>query len=228
MLLNSIFFSLITFLLPQLPFNWVSFKMQKRTNKDGKMVRTNANVYFGRKGDMVTHFTHPAEIFLLNNREGELKVYNPEKNSVYQSINYASGSQSTTFYYFLMNQYHDMGLSRMGFKLADTKVDGKLLVNVWEPPKKVDGLDDIELVRNNNLPIFMGYRTEKGEYLKKIFYYNYESIRGINFPMSITEIDYVKKDSIVTKTTFESFQFDLASDLEMLRYEVPRDATLEK
>lgn len=202
--------------------------MEKRSNRAGKTTKLNAEIFFGRKGDMVTHFTNPAEVFIINNKEGELSVYNPETNSVYQSVNYQAGSESTTFYYFLMNQSADMGLNRIGFKLADTKVDGKLLINYWEPPKKVDGLADIELVREGGKPIFMGYRDRKKNYIKKVYYYNYESFRGINFPMSITEIDYVEKDSIVSKTTFDSFQFDMASDLEMLRFEIPKDATLEK
>lgn len=202
--------------------------MVKRTNREGKTIKLDADVFFGRKGEMVTHYTYPTEVFILNNKEGELSVYSPEKNSVFQSVNYQAGSQSTTFYYFLMNQASDMGLKRMGFKLADTRVEGKLLVNIWETPTKIEGLHDIELVREGGKPIFMGYRDSKKNYIKKVYYYKYEFMRGFNFPMAITEIDYIEKDSLVSKTTFDSFQFDMASDLDMLRFEVPADAVLEK
>ena len=33
----------------QLPFNWVSFEMEKRANRDGKTSKMNAEIYFGRK-----------------------------------------------------------------------------------------------------------------------------------------------------------------------------------
>ncbi|MEQ9402830.1 MAG: hypothetical protein RIM99_04525 [Cyclobacteriaceae bacterium] len=223
-----LYLALVLSLAPQAPFNWVSFKMEKRANRDGKTTKLNADIYFGRKGEMVTHFTSPAEVYILNNKKGELSVYNPEINSVYQSVNYQAGSESTTFYYFLMNQSADMGLNRIGFKLSDSKVDGKLLINIWEPPQEIPGLADIELVRDSGKPIFMGYRDKKGKYVKKVFYYNYEFFRGINFPMAITEIDYVEQDSIVSKTTFNSFQFDMASDQEMLQFQIPKDAVPEK
>lgn len=223
-----IYLSFLLAVSSQLPFNWVSFEMEKRANRDGKTTKLNAKVYFGRQGDMVTNFTHPVEVMIVNNKEGELSVYNPETNSVYQSVNYQTGSESTTFYYFLMNQTQDMGLKRIGFELADSKVDGKQLISYWEPPQAIEGLADIELVRSDRKPIFMGYRDKKGNYIKKVFYYDYQFQRGFNFPMSITEIDYLEKDSIVSKTTFKSFNFDLAEDLDMLRFEIPADATLEK
>ncbi|MEQ9008160.1 MAG: hypothetical protein RLP12_09770 [Ekhidna sp.] len=203
--------------------------MEKRTNKDGKTIKMTADIYFSSNGNMVSHFLTPAEVYIINNEEGELKIYNPVANQVFESTNYQSGSQSTTFYYFLKNQYADMGLKRVGFELSDIKVENDLLINYWTPPKKVDGFNDIELVRKARKPIFMGYRDRKGNYLKKVFYYDYEHIGyGIDFPTTITEIDYVEGDSIVSKTTFNSFRFDDESDFEMLNFEIPKDAKLVK
>ena len=217
------------FLSFQGPFQWLKFELEKRSNKDGKTVQMNADIYFARNGSMVSHFISPAEAIVINNEDGEMKIYNPERNEVYESVNYQGGSQSTTFYYFLKNQSHDMGLKQAGFDLAETKVDGDLLISFWEPSKKVDGLKDIELVRKARNPIFMGYRDKKGNYFKKVYYYDYETIAfGIDFPKSITEIDYVEKDSIVSKTSFQSFRFDDNVDKEMLDYTIPENAKLVK
>ncbi|MEP0984788.1 hypothetical protein [Ekhidna sp.] len=211
------------------PFKLAKFEMEKRTNKDGKTIKMNADIYFSSDGSMVSHFVSPAEVYIINNEEGELKIYNPLNNQVFESTNYQSGSQSTTFYYFLKNQYADMGLKRVGFELSDIKVDGDLLINYWTPPEEVGAFSDIELVRKARKPIFMGYRDRKGKYLKKVYYYNYENIGyGIEFPMSITEIDYTEQDSIVSKTTFQGFRFDDQSDFEMLNFEIPKDAKLIK
>lgn len=209
------------------PFRLVKFEMEKRTNKEGKTIKMNADIYFSSDGNMVSHFVSPAEVYIINNEEGELKIYNPEANQVFESTNYQSGSQSTTFYYFLKNQYADMGLKRVGFELGDIKAEGDLLINYWTPPEEVNGFSDIELVRKARKPIFMGYRNRKGAYIKKVFYYNYQNIGfGMEFPTSITEIDYLDKDSIVSKTTFKGFRFDDDADYEMLNFQVPKDAKL--
>lgn len=210
-------------------FEWVKFEMVKRSNRDGKTVKMEADIYFARKGDMLLHFVSPSEAYILNNEDGELRIYNPVTNEVFESVNYQSGSQNATFYYFLKNQSSDMGLKRVGFELVDTKVDGSMLISYWEPPKEVDGLKDIELVQKDRKTIFMGYRDRKNNYIKKVFYYNYESpVFGIDFPMSITEIDYIEKDSMVSKTNFSGFRFDDAADQEMLNYQIPNDAKLIK
>ncbi|WP_425392848.1 LolA family protein [Ekhidna sp.] len=211
------------------PFKLAKFEMEKRTNKDGKTMKMTADIYFSSAGNMVSHFLSPAEVYIINNEEGELKIYNPEANQVFQSTNYQAGSQNTNFYYFLKNQTADMGLKRVGFELDGIKTEGNMLINYWKPPEKVDGFDHIELVREFRRPIFMGYRDRKGNYMKKVYYYNYENIGyGIEFPMAITEIDYFEGDSIVSKTTFQNFRFDDESDFEMLNFKIPEDAELVK
>jgi len=209
------------------PYKWVKFELEKRSNKEGKTIQMNADIYFSKQGEMVSHFISPAEAFIINNEEGEMKIYNPERNEVFESVNYQSGSQNTTFYYFLKSQAQNMGLKQAGFELADTKIDGDLLISYWEPPKKLDGLSDIELVVKAQKPIFMGYRDKKDRYIKKVFYYDYENlVFGVDFPMSITEIDYLDKDSIVSKTTFKDFRFNDESDRAMLDFKIPADAKL--
>lgn len=216
-------------LVNQGSFEWVKFEMEKRSNQDGKTIKLEADIYFAKKGDMVLHFVSPSEAYILNNQDGELKIYNPETNEVFESVNYQSGSQSATFYYFLKNQSSDMGLKQIGFELTDTKVDGDLLISYWEPPKDIEGLNDIELVQKSRQTIFMGYRDRKGKYLKKVFYYDYQRlVFGVDFPMSITEIDFVEKDSIVSKTKFSAFRFDDSADREMLDYQIPENAKLIK
>lgn len=224
-----ILFLSVTSFSYQGPYQWVKFELEKRSNKDGKTVQMNANIYFSREGDMVSHFISPSEAYVINNEDGELKIYNPQRNEVFESVNYQAGSQGATFYYFLKNQSSDMGLKKIGFDLVNSKVEGDLLISYWEPPKKIDGLSDIELVQKSRRPVFMGYRDKKERYIKKVFYYDFETLRfGVDFPMSITEIDFVDKDSIVSKTTFSGFRFDDETDMEMLNYEIPSDAKLIK
>ena len=52
-------------------------------------------------------------------------------------------------------------------------------------------------------------------------------MEGIDFPNSITEINYLEtKDSIISKTKFSNFMFDRELDREMLEFEIPESAIL--
>lgn len=177
---------------------------------------------------MVTHLSEPTEVFILNNREGELEVYNPEKNSVFKTVNYDYSSQNNTFYYFL-GQSPNMGLEAVGYSLGESTIDDGFLVSKWLPPKKLKAeISYVELVTNGDHPVFMGFVDDEEVYFKKIYFYDFESLRGITFPMSITEIDYLEEDSIITKTTFREFQFNDPVDREILDFEVPKNASLVK
>ena len=51
-------------------------------------------------------------------------------------------------------------------------------------------------------------------------------VRGVDFPMSITEIDFQKNDSTITKTTFSGFRFNVPEDQGFADFKTPNTATL--
>ncbi len=209
-------------------FEYLSFKMIKRVNAVGKTTRVDALIFFQKNGDMVTYLDKPAELFILNNREGELQVYNPDKNAVFKSVNSNYGSQNNPFYYFL-GEVPNMGLEQVGYKLVNTKVDEGMLVSTWEAPVNLRSeIKSVELVSDGEKPVFMGFIDKEGAYFKKMYFYQFTELRGIVFPEAITEIDYIEEDSIITKTTFHDFDFDNKSDLELVNFEIPENATLLK
>lgn len=210
-------------------YDWVSFDMIKRTNQNGKTSKNVAKVYFNADGKMLTHFISPMEVMILNNKDGELQLYNPAENTVFQQLNHMLGTENTNIYYFLKQETDDMGLARIGFTLATSRLDDNLLVSIWKSPKQMQQqIFDVELVHQGKKPVFLGYRDAKGKYLKKVYYYQYEQVSGVDFPMSITEIDFLKKDSIVSKTVFESFEINRPADQEWVNFTVPTHATLVK
>lgn len=209
-------------------FDWVSFNMIKRTNAQGKTARMDARIYFRSNGDMVTYLTEPSEMFILNNAKGELQIYNAKENSVFKSVNYDYGSQNNTFYYFL-GQIPNMGLEKVGYKIGSTKIDGSYLVTTWFPPKNLKAeIKSVEVVSDGEQTIFMGFLDNDDAYFKKIFFYDFSDLRGIPFPKTIAEIDFVKEDSIITKTTFQDFEFNNVQDKEILDFQIPKSATLLK
>ncbi len=220
---------LIFFFFPIQDFQWASFEMTKRTTKSGVMTRADARVYYKSTGEIVTYFQSPLEMYILNNTLGEYQIYNPSVNTVVRSVDNRLSSQNTTFTYFLLGLSGDMGLESSGFTLRDSKVEDMMLISEYTAPDEIkDRLNYIELVSNGSFPVFMGYINRQGEYTRKIYYYDYEIVGNFDFPKSITEIDFVNGDSIVSKTTFSDFRFNDKEDIDLVNYKVPDNASLIK
>lgn len=213
-------------LLPQsASFQWVSFNMVKRTLSGGKTTRVETRVYHRPNGETVTFFTYPEGLVVMNNAFGDLRIYNTRENSVVRSLDNRMSSHFTTFHYFLTGKTEDMGLKASGFQLKDSRIEDKMLVSDWEATFSAQGqVKWVELVSDGSNPVFMGYKDQKGTYLKKVYFYDYDFTDRVEFPFSITEIDFVGKDSVVSKTTFSNFRFDSPEDESMVQYEIPSNA----
>lgn len=222
---------LLTFLIPfvtliQLDFDWVSFSMVKRSTSHGMISRVEASVFYKPSGEMVTHFVSPIDMYVLNNSLGNVEIFNTKENTVVKSLDNRMGSQNTTFYYFLFGSSEDLGLTEVGFSLEESRIEDMMLISEYTPPAAMRDLGRVELVSNGDHPVFMGYINREGKYVKKTYYYDYEVVRGVDFPMSITEIDFLNNDSTITKTTFSNFRFDIPKDKEFADFKTPSNATL--
>jgi outer membrane lipoprotein-sorting protein len=212
-------------------YDYVSFEMTQRRNVDGKTSRSNAKFFFSNDGRLVAHYYSPLEFYMINNREGEMSLYNPENNTVFQVMNHLLSSQNNPIYYFLSNKTDDMGLRSMDFKLTNSRLEDGLLISNYKAPKvqQQDGYTDVELVHQGKTPVFIGYMDEEGEYVKKVFYYDYQEVGDFRIPTSITEIEFTPEgDSAIAKTNFANFKFDEPADLEFMNFEVPASAELIK
>ena len=218
---------LISFMsLVQLDFDWVSFSMVKRSTTHGMISKVDARVFYKPSGAMVTHFISPIDMYVLNNSLGNVEIFNTKENTVVKSLDNRMGSQNTTFYYFLFGNSEDLGLSEAGFSLQESRIEDMMLVTEYAPPATMRELEKVELVSNGDHPVFMGYLNKDGKYVKKTYYYDYEMVRGVDFPMSITEVDFHKNDSTITKTTFSGFRFNAPEDQEFADFKTPSTATL--
>lgn len=57
----------------------VSATMTMRTAHKGKTTNTRAELCYATSGRMVTKFPKPAELYVINNLNGEMRVYDPSK-----------------------------------------------------------------------------------------------------------------------------------------------------
>lgn len=176
---------------------------------------------------MVTRFSSPLEMYVLNDKLGYVQIYNPKTNEVVKSLDNRFGSQNNTFYSFLFAPDDDLGLSQSGFQLIDSHVEDMMLVSEYSPPSDFQfNVKTVELVSDGEKPVFMGYLDKDNTYIRKIYYYDYAWILNVQFPKAITEIVYFNNDSTITKTTFNDFRIDNEEDRILVDFKVPQNAIL--
>lgn len=222
---SLLFFSLV-FFFNQFVYQKVSMEMQTRSARNGKMSTIKASIYYTSEGKMASHYTVPAEILILNNTKGEFTVYDFVNNTVAQKQNYLLSSETNQLFYFLENNRGDLGLSKMGFALKETKFQDGLRITVWHPPMQLaKDISKVEVAHDKNNPVFLGYFNKKGKAINKVFFYNYEWVAGLKFPTSVTQISLINaKDSIVSKTMYSNFKTDKEVDDHFLTFKIPANA----
>lgn len=208
----------------------VSATMTMRTAHKGKTTNTRAEVCYAISGKMVTLFPKPAELYLFNNAEGELRVYDPTKNSILLQQNPMYGTETTQFFYFLHNRKADLGLSNLGFSLGQTKFENGVMITTWKSPTPAaKQIKRVELVHKGQTPIFMKYVDPSERVIKKVYYYNYTKLGNLDFPLAITQIDYITlKDSIITKTAYSDLKINEQVISKLLDFQIPANAKVSK
>jgi outer membrane lipoprotein-sorting protein len=203
----------------------ISVRMVTRTAQKGQTGTIMADVYYLASGKMVTHFFDPKEYFVINNAKGEMSVYDPKKNTAMQQQNIMYSTETSQLYFFLQNKKSDLGLKSMGFSVTDTRFEQDLMITHWSPPLQAAKLlREVELVHKGPNPIYMKYVDKEGKNAKKIYYYNYTTLNGVDFPMAITQIDFVASDSIITKTTYSDIKVNEAAEHPLFNYSIPANA----
>lgn len=208
----------------------ISAMMISRQVQGGKSITVKANIYYQRNGNMVTHFTYPRQYFVIANKTGEVKMYDPIKNSVILYQNFLFGTQSSQFYYFFSGKSSDMGLSDIGYTQTSIKSERNLLVSMWKlkVPDKKSAIQSVKLVYQGSNPVYMHYEDGTGNIIRKVFYANYSQLDNTSFPFTTTEIVYADGDSTVSKTNFSDFKFNQEAAGQYFDFKVPANARIER
>jgi len=223
-------FLLITSVSTFNKFERISVKMLTRVAHDGYVITTEADIYYSYTGKMVTHLKTPQEMFIINNARGEVMVYNVKDNTVYQDQNPLFTTETSQIHIFFQNKRTDLGLRDMGFKAYNTKFEDGLMITEWWPPMEMmSQIQKVELVHDRQNPIYLAYVEATGSIIKKVYFYDYIQVGDIEFPTSITQIDYkASNDSIVTKTVYSDIKVDNQMNTDYLDFEIPRNAKIIK
>lgn len=214
----------------QYVFEKVSLDLYTRTARDGKMSITKAQIFYNADGDMISYYTEPDEVYISNTKKGDVIMYNIRENTVIQRQNYLFSTENNQLYFFLEKNKSDLGLSRMGFAITNTRFEDGLKITTWVPPLQMrSSVSKVELVHNKNNPVFLGYYDAAGGFQKKVYFYKYETYYGISIPTNLTQISFASpKDSIVSKTIYSNIKFDEEVTDEYFNFQIPSSVVVIK
>lgn len=204
------------------PLQKLALSFTFKTLKKGKYVTSTGEVYYNRSGGMlITYFDSPAKNIVFANEGGNVKIYDLASNQFSENQDQSLSSNKSFIHLFINGQAADLGLKAEGFKLVKSKVENKQTITEWE-----SGRTKAELVHENFLPIFLGFYNSKKIPSQKIYYSNYRNISGVKLPLTITEISYDGKDSVITKKMYSNERFNEQVDDKKLSFTIPKNAKL--
>lgn len=194
----------------------------------GKSITLKSQIFYQSNGDCVTHYTYPVEYFVITNKLGEVKIYDPSKNTVLVEQNNVYSSKTSPFYYFLSGKSNDMGLADFGFTPSKTYSEKSNIVSEWKK-KKVDiaiPVQMVKLVHQQQNPIYMEYRSDNSKILRKVYYYNYTKLNQFDFPTTTTDIVFSTKtkDSVINKTTYTDIKLNDEATGNFFAFKIPATA----
>lgn len=209
----------------------ISAHVYTRQAEKGYFTSIQSNLYFTADGNLVSDFSSPRKYISITNNKGEVQIYDPKENTVVQFQNSLLSTNTTPFYYFFSGKTSDMGLRNAGYKIIDTKFDKNLAITTWQvvaPPKKGDPVYYVKLVHDQYRPVYMDYEDFNRKVIRKVYYYDYTQVGGVEFPKTFTEILYQDKDSIVTKTEYSDFRINEKAQSTLFQFKIPENAKLAK
>jgi outer membrane lipoprotein-sorting protein len=211
--------------------NNISFHLETSTLSDQKVITVKADVYFRYdEGKMIIHYTYPAEMISITNNKGEAMLYDPKSNSVILKRGLNFSTTNDNIYLFLSERYSDLGLQEMGYKLSSKKKDKGYAVSEWIPQNassKVENADKIILAHENDLPAFMAIYSNS-KLIRKVYYSGYALYGNYFLPNRITEIAYLKNDSIIQKKQYSGYTIGTAANSPYFSFSIPSNAKIIK
>jgi len=213
------------------PPSRISLSMETKILKKGQVVTIKAEVYYlFDQGKMITRYLTPSEYLFISNNKGEASVYYPASNQVAMKQAMEYDTEKTMLYYFLADKLNDLGLKDLGFKLTDTRFEEGLIISTWEPATAFnDVYSKVELVHENDLPIYIAYFNVKGKLIQKIYYYNYEFHQDLALPHKVLEYQYLQDgDSIMNRIAYSNVKTGSDAQNEIFNFKIPANARIIK
>ena len=209
----------------------ISTHLFTQTLQQGKVITAEADIYFEfPSGQTIMYSYIPEEFIYISNPLGETRLYKPKEKKMIVRANEILTSQNNNLYYFLINQTYDLGFKDLGFTIVGSKYEGEDFVTTWQAPVQLlDQVDKIDLVHENLLPIYAGYKNSDGKIVLKVYFESFSQVYDSKIPALITEIVYLPKgDSLIKRMHYTDLRFGEDCDSTKFNIEIPADVQIIK
>lgn len=221
------FFLFFSVSFKQIRIDKLQLDLEAKTLHQKKSITARSTVYYKASGAlMVTHTSYPAKQVTITNKYGEFKHYDFSTNSVSLQQGAELSSESSIFYTFLNGQTNDAGLGKLGYKIKSSKTENKLIITKWHLPGQAER-GEVEIVHENNLPIYICFYSNKNKPVHKSYYSNYQYIGSIKIPFTITEFEFLSEtDSVITRKKYSNLKTNNQVNEEYFNFKIPADAKI--
>lgn len=213
------------------PPSRLSLSMETKILKGGQVSTIKAEIfYLFDQGKMITRYISPVEYIFVSNNKGEASVYYPKSNQVAVKQAIEFDTEKTMLYYFLADKLNDLGLKDLGFKLTDTRFEEGMMISTWEPATSFNDIfSKVELVHENDLPIYIAYFNLKNKLTQKIYYYNYQFHQDLALPHKVLEYQYLQDgDSILNRIAYSNVKTGNDANDDFFNFKIPSNARIIK
>lgn len=192
----------------------------------GKSMRVEKQVFYSSNGNLVVHYTHPQEYYMITNRIGETSVYQPKAGEVMQVNDQSITSETEMLSVFMSPSYADLGLTKLGFVLGKVEKQGSDQVKTYTPTQVDDkAIKKVVVVCRDGNPIYCAFYSQSDQIVKKTYYSHYVELPAMTFPTLVTQISYDGKgDSVIRREEYKNIRTkDFPKDA-LFDYRVPANA----
>lgn len=176
-------------------------------------------VYFDRtQKKTIYDISFPAERRLIM-ADSQLYVY--EKEQLIERQTTYSINEFSIFNLCLNGELTDFGLSKTMYKISDIEEEDGLVMVTWSPPKELKQyLGKTILAKRDNLLEAIVFFNPEGNVVRKQFYKEYTTVKGLSMPTELVEITYLYGEEFYKITTFKNIVVDEMANSHIYNFNV--------
>jgi len=127
------------------------------------------------------------------------------------------------FHLALTSQINNYGLKSSTFTISKVEKQTDMVITTWLPPASLAKIAGKVLISNKSNTLFgIVFMDKNGIVVRKQFFSNYQNVKGVEFPMEITDITYTNEKENYQVTTYKNVNIDETTDNLYFDYPIPK------
>lgn len=127
------------------------------------------------------------------------------------------------FHLALTSQINNYGLKNSPFTISKVERLDDMVITTWLPPENLKKVAGKILVSNKANKLYgIVFMDKNGVIARKQFFNNYQNVKGVEFPMEITDITFTNNKENYQLTTYKNVDVDETTNNLFFDYPIPK------